>query len=211
MNGARRRWAGEVAAYDVAHRRLRQVAALVAASKARTVLDVGCGPGALARLLPGVRYTGIDFVAASDPAFEFFECDFNRSPLPSGIGPFDAVVCSGLLEYILDVPAFLESLRPLICGRLIATYFNMNHVSRIAALARGKTFPVHPTWKNFYSPRDFRKLLERAGLRAESAHATRHAVTTPRAVSEAGHATRPRRIRPWSDLLAHELIYVAVP
>ena len=69
------------------------------------------------------------------PPFPFYQCDFNREALPADLQELEMIICSGLLEYIEDLPKFVGQLRSRlnVGGHLIATYFNMNHVSRVWA------------------------------------------------------------------------------
>ena len=207
------RWSQSVKRYGLPHLRLRQVAALVNELKPKRMLDVGCATGHLRILCPGVEYTGVDFIAPSLPVdFSFRQCNFNREPLPKGLSEFDVVVCSGILEYIDDVPGFLTSLRSALApgGRLILTYFNMNHISRIGALLRGRSFPVHPDWRGFSSPQHILTLIEKSGFQIDKTVVTNHALREATGVGDTVSAalTLPKA-HWWSTLLAHQFLFVA--
>jgi colanic acid/amylovoran biosynthesis protein len=208
------RWAQSVERYGRPHLRLRQVAALVNELAPERMLDIGCATGHLRMLCPGVEYTGCDFIPPTPPVgFSFYQCNFNREPLPGGLNDFDVVVCSGILEYMENAPAFLASLRSTMKreGRLVITYFNMNHISRIWTLIAGKSFPVHPDWRGFYSPREVRKLIEKSGFRIVRSIATSHALGTAASVEETVSSPLTlSRTHSGSRLLAHQLIFVAV-
>ncbi len=200
--------------YAVSHTRLRQVATLVQTQQPGTVMDLGCHNGQLSQLLPGIAYTGVDFVQHGDPAFPFFRCNFNEGPLPELVPSADVVVASGLLEYVEDLPRFLRSVRDHINpgGILVATYFNMNHISRLAGLMLGRSFSVHPDWRGFHSPRDFGRLLNEAGFVVERRVASSSSVRVPVELRQAADtAVHLREVRPWSLWLAQQLIYVARP
>lgn len=209
---AEQRWSQSVQRYGRAHLRLRQVAALVNEVKPKRMLDVGCATGHLRMLCPGVEYNGCDFIAPASPVgFSFYKCNFNQEPLPTGLKNFDVVVCSGILEYIEDASAFLASLRSTLTteGRLVITYFNMNHISRIWTLIRGRSFPVHPDWRSLYSPREVRALIEKSGFQIIKSVATSHALCTAASVEETVQVplTLPRT-HLGSRLLAHQFIFV---
>jgi len=178
------------------------------------MLDVGCATGHLRLLCPGVEYTGCDFIAPAPPVgFEFYQCNFNREPLPAGLSDFEVVVCSGLLEYMENAAAFLASLRSTLAadGHLIITYFNMNHISRILTLIAGRSFPVHPDWRGLYSPREVRKIIEKSGFKIGKSIATNHALGTAASVEETVSAPLTLGRAHWgSSLFAHQFIFVAI-
>jgi SAM-dependent methyltransferase len=206
-------WTHLTERYDVAHLRLRQVAQLVGQLKPARVVDLGCATGQLRKLCPGVEYVGCDFVRpAGAIPFPFYQCDFNHEELPADLQELELIVCSGLLEYIEDLPAFLNQLRARLRpdGKLIVTYFNMNHISRIWALIRGRSFPVRADWRGLYSPRDVARLITAAGFELTQALAMNHSLGTAPGVEKTVRTrlTLPR-VRPWSGLLSHQFLYVA--
>jgi 2-polyprenyl-3-methyl-5-hydroxy-6-metoxy-1,4-benzoquinol methylase len=207
------RWTQSVERYGRPHLRLRQVAALVKELEPKRMLDVGCATGHLRMLCSGVEYTGCDFIAPAPPiGFPFHQCNFNREPFPSGLNDFDVVVCSGVLEYIDNAPAFLASLRSALTaeGHLIITYFNMNHISRIWRLITGRSFPVHPDWRGFYSPREVQKVIEKSGFQILKSIATSHALRPAVSVEETVSAPLTLGRTHWgSSLFAHQFIFVA--
>ncbi len=155
-------WNGETWRFDVAHRRLRQVADIVYGEGGERVLDLGCSTGKLGRMLgPAYDYTGVDMaksVATEQPRFRIRTGsldDFRAR------GTYDTVVASGSLEYVEDLEGVLEnvraSLRP--GGLAVLTLFNLAHISR----ALGATHR-HPTWKLQARPDDFLLALHEAGL-----------------------------------------------
>jgi polysaccharide pyruvyl transferase WcaK-like protein/SAM-dependent methyltransferase len=206
-------WKDLVGKYDVPHLRLRQVALLVQQVAPRQVVDLGCATGQLHELCTGIEYVGCDFVAPEKGvSFPFYQCDFNRQLLPADLRELETIVCSGLLEYIEDLPKFLVELRSRlkISGYFIATYFNMNHVSRIWALLRGNSFPVRPDWRGFYSPRDFNRLVEAAGFELVQSVPMKHSLAPAAPVNETvTYPPRLPRLRPWSGLLAHQILLLA--
>jgi len=96
-------WAVENRNYAAPHYRLEKSARLInkiAAGRRRTLLDVGCGPATLARLLdPGIEYFGID-IAIQEPADNLIEADFLDGPIDFRGRRFDLVVAQGVFEYV---------------------------------------------------------------------------------------------------------------
>jgi 2-polyprenyl-3-methyl-5-hydroxy-6-metoxy-1,4-benzoquinol methylase len=207
------RWENEGIEYSAPYLRLRQVATLVTDLHPQSLLDLGCAQGHLRELCPGIAYTGVDFVPLAHPgAFPFWLCDFNRETLPPSLRNIELIVCSGILEYVNDVPGFLRQVHSRLCpnGHLIATYYNMNHIYRVAQLLQGKSFPVHPDWRNFYAPADIAAQLDAAGLKVVRKIATNHSVRRPPRLEQttASSLSLPRA-RPWSTLFAHQFLFVA--
>ena len=206
-------WTHLTGRYDVPHLRLRQVAQLVRQLKPARVVDLGCATGHLRNLCPGIEYVGCDFVRpAGALPFPFYQCNFNQDELPADLQELEAIVCSGLLEYIEDLPAFLNQLRARLRpdGKLIVTYFNMNHISRIWALIRGRSFPVRADWRGLYSPSDVARLITAAGFEITETLAMNHSIGTAPGVEETvGTPLTLPRVRPWSRLLSHQFLYVA--
>lgn len=90
-----------------------------------SVCDVGCGTGALLSHLQASRpeikrFTGVDFVVADAkllPGVEYVAARIES--LPFADGEFDTVVCTHVLEHILEYRAALAELRRIARRRLI--------------------------------------------------------------------------------------------
>ena len=127
-------WSVENMRYAAPHFRLHRIAKLVngiARGRACTLLDVGCGPAALAPLLEGnIRYFGID-IAIQRPAPNFAEVDLTRSEIPFEGQTFDLVVASGFFEYVGGYESqILEKIHGVLKpdGALIVSYINFEHI-----------------------------------------------------------------------------------
>ncbi len=86
----------------------------VAAWQAREVLDLGCGPGHVARECEraGAQVTGVDLVPPPAGAMSrFVEHDLDQGPLPVDLAAFDAVLLLDVLEHLSDPERFLLDLR----------------------------------------------------------------------------------------------------
>jgi SAM-dependent methyltransferase len=126
-------WSHENLKYAQPHFRMRKVARVVnklADGKACRLMDVGCGPATLRRLLdPNIAYHGVD-IAIQLPSPELVERDLLREPIDSDDAPFDLVVAQGFFEYMSDAQSkkcaeIADLLVP--DGRFVATYVNFDH------------------------------------------------------------------------------------
>jgi SAM-dependent methyltransferase len=95
-----------------------------------TLLDVGCGPATLMRLLPpNIEYYGID-IAIQKPAPNLLETDILETPIKFGDRRFDLVVAQGVFEYVGEFQSrkFSEIAQLLTAnGRFVVTYTNFAH------------------------------------------------------------------------------------
>lgn len=206
------RWSKENREYKVPHLRLRIIASLVQQTAPAAYVDLGCAEGMLSTLTPGIRYIGVDFVLPREaPAFEFHQCDLNSQQLPPVFGEVDLVTCSGILEYVENIPRLLsilrEGMRP--GTRLIVSYFNMNHLSRIFRVIKGGTFGSHPDWRNFYSPRDMERVLVQGGFAVERVVPVGFSwIVAPSLQSTMNDKAVIRANYPLSHLFAHHFVWV---
>ena len=112
------------------------------------VADIGCGAMVLEPHLPqGAHYIPIDCVRRDSRTVVV---DLNREPMPS-LG-LDVIVGLGVLEYLDDVPGFLQQVR---C-EAIFTYAPLEKNPRHRRASSG--------WFNSYTERDMDILFERAGF-----------------------------------------------
>lgn len=78
------------------------------------VLDVGCGPGHVARELRalGCRVVGLDFRDPGTGNFdEFVRWDLDREPIPVRVGDFDWLLLLDVIEHLASPERFLAELR----------------------------------------------------------------------------------------------------
>lgn len=91
-----------------------------------SVLDLGAGSLALKNYLPaGCRYQSCDIVSREATTIV---CNFNKNEFPPP-KRYDYVFCSGLLEYINDLPGFMSQIR---------NYSDNFIVSYVATKSKGK-------------------------------------------------------------------------
>jgi SAM-dependent methyltransferase len=157
-----------------------EVAALVPADCHR-VLDVGCGRGAMGRLLKerGHHVSGIELVPrAADEARHWLDHvvtgDVEADGLPFAVGSFDAVVFADVLEHLVDPWRLLREAAALLApgGVVVASVPNLQNGALLWRLARGR-------WEyrergitdfghlRFFTLGTLRGLFEQAGLDIE--------------------------------------------
>jgi SAM-dependent methyltransferase len=150
-------WATENRRFAERHYRLNKAGRIVrelVGEKECDLLDLGCGPGAFANLLPqNVHYYGID-IAIQEAARNFIEMDMLDTPISFRGMKFDMVLAQGLFEYLADrqVQKFAEIrdiLKP--GGKFVVTYTNFAH----------RNSNLFHAYSNVQHPKEFRRDLER--------------------------------------------------
>lgn len=150
-------WSKENLKFSKPHYRLEKSARIItrlAQGKPSTLLDVGCGPAALMRLLPAnIDYYGID-MSIPEPAPYLIEADFLETPISFGGKCFDIVIAQGVFEYMgeFQTKKFDEIARLLNPdGLFIVSYWNFGH------RRKRRYWPIN----NVQSVGDFEKDLAR--------------------------------------------------
>jgi SAM-dependent methyltransferase len=98
---------------------------IVADTVGQSVCDVGCGTGALLKRIREAkggegRYTGVDFVvddAAKLEGIDYVAARIESLPFPDRA--FDTVICTHVIEHLLDYRKAIEELRRVTARRLI--------------------------------------------------------------------------------------------
>lgn len=149
-----------------------------------SLLDVGCGPGTMMRMLPpNIDYHGID-IAIHDPAPNLIEMDFLEKPIGFAGKRFDIIIAQGVFEYLGEFQAqkFAEIAGILADdGIFIVTYTNFGHrkthiysaFSNVQPLADFRAalssfFTVHrsfPASHNWKHGQPARRLVKAANMR----------------------------------------------
>jgi SAM-dependent methyltransferase len=150
-------WGRENLKFTEPHFRMRKVAGQLrklAAGRELDLLDIGCGPGALATLLPAsLHYYGID-IAIHEPASNLIELDVAENPITFNGMKFDIVVAQGVFEYMGDVHSKkLAEIADLIKddGKFVCTYQNFAHWRK----------SIYWAYSNIQQPEVFRRDLSR--------------------------------------------------
>lgn len=116
------------------------------------LLDVGCGPATLSKLLDSnINYYGMDLVI-QEPAPNLIEIDITKNEIKYKDKQFDIIVAAGLFEYMGDLQnSKLSEIELLLKknGKFITTYTNFSHVHKV----------ILPSYNNIKSIDDFRKDL----------------------------------------------------
>lgn len=126
-------WRKENLKFDEPHYRSIKAVRIIkklAQGRECSLLDVGCGPATLGRLLPGnINYYGID-IAIQNPSPNLLEADLRRAPIKFGDKRFDIVLAQGIFEYVGDSQSqkFAEIATILNeGGKFIVSYWNFGH------------------------------------------------------------------------------------
>lgn len=148
-------WAAENLKYAQPHFRLTKAARIVntlARGSECELLDVGCGPATLGRLLKdGVQYYGID-IAIHRPAPNLLQTDFLAEPIQFGRKKFDIIVAQGVFEYVGKFQSRkLVEIKQLLRkdGKFVVSYVNFDHIHKY----------VYEPYSNVQSLEEFKKSL----------------------------------------------------
>jgi len=151
-------WADENLKYTEPHFRLEKSARIVSAiarGKESDLLDVGCGPATMQRLLPpNIHYYGID-IAIHNPAPNLQETDFLENPIQFGGKRFDIILSQGVFEYAghFQSQKFSEIARLLNPGgTFFVSYVNFDHINKV----------LYKPYSNIQSFDEFRQALTRS-------------------------------------------------
>jgi SAM-dependent methyltransferase len=145
-------WGTENLKYVEPHFRMRKVARTIGrlvGGKKCDLLDIGCGPAALAHLLPAnIHYHGVD-IAIQHPAPNLVEMDILAQPISFRGQKFDLITAQGLFEYVGEFQMRkLSEIAPLLRddGKFVVTYQNFAH----------RKHEVYGPYSNVQLPEDFR-------------------------------------------------------
>jgi SAM-dependent methyltransferase len=151
------------------------------------ICDVGCGTGYLLRSLaetPALkecRFTGVDFVLGKTSEAKNItlrECDITHMPFADRT--FDTVICTHVLEHILDLRAALAELRRVTKRRLIL----------VVPREREFEYNFNPHFHFFPYPHSFLKMLFPIPARHQIQSVGRDFFYTEDVATEQGLASR---------------------
>jgi 2-polyprenyl-3-methyl-5-hydroxy-6-metoxy-1,4-benzoquinol methylase len=192
---------------------------------ARTILDVGCGAGALGASIKrrqDARVVGIEYVpeqAARAAAVldTVHTGDVATIELPYAPGSFDCLIYGDVLEHLVDPWDVLAKQRPLLArgGTLIVSLPNIQFIGVILGLLRGR-WEYQPrgvldrTHLRFFTRRSGRALIEGAGYRITRTDRIYRWFDRP--TSTLHRYARVTAPFPWiRDLFTYQYLFVAAP
>ncbi len=161
--------------YQEYHNRMRMIALLVARESADSVLDLGCGHGKMRHLLPETTsYFGCDGHWEEPPyedaqyAHWLFQAEAPHLPFEGK--QFEAIACSGLIEYIDAQPALFRAIHDRLQpgGVFLCSAINplfLRFLMGRYKLPKGKW---HPAWHHVRPYKAILKDIQQAGFRLES-------------------------------------------
>lgn len=165
-------WTDMVRYYPSGVHRRRLVAEWLKPHHPTAILDVGCGPGHMLDFLhdrfPGARFCGVDNAVATVeenrrrlPWCRFEPLDLTGALLPDIGGRFDVVVCSEVLEHVVDDERALANLQAM-TGRLL-----------LVTVPTGRLYPLEAGFGHLrhYSLEPLCRRIESHGLRIVRAEA----------------------------------------
>ncbi len=117
-----------------------------------SVLDIGAGAQTLKRHLKGNKYVPCDIVQHPDTLY----CDLNNNIFPKIIEKFDYVICSGVIEYLINSYEVVQKL-PDFGRNIIISYahFYEGH-KKEDRLASG--------WKNHFTKKQIEEIFRKAKI-----------------------------------------------
>lgn len=199
-------WRRENLKFSAPWYRLQKCARIVdrvARGRPCSLLDLGCGPAALRRLLPqNIEYYGMD-IAIQEPDPKLLEADILKAPIRFGNRRFDVVIASGVFEYLGEFQSQkLREISDLLeqDGRFIVSYTNFSH----------RAPQVYERVNNVQSIVSFERSLERCfhiDHMFPASHNWKHSQPSRKIVSEIN--LRFNAQIPWiSHMLAVEYLFI---
>lgn len=136
--------------------RLRRIRDLLAARPGDRVLEVGCGGGHVLRMFPQCALTGVDvsgeMLAKARRNLDGYPVRLLKGELHTlGLADasFDRIICSEVLEHVIDPESVLSEMRRLLApsGRVVVTFPNDALVNRLKGLIRATGLTALPPFR----------------------------------------------------------------
>ncbi len=149
---------------------------------AKRVLDVGCGAGALGKVLKeergveevcGVEFIEEAYLRAVDVLDRVYLGNIEEMTLPFEDGHFDCIICADVLEHLVEPEAVLRKLDRVLAphGVIVISIPNARNFEVLHMLGQGcwtyyEQGIMDATHLRFYTRIDFIKMIESAGMKA---------------------------------------------
>ena len=163
----------------------------------KRVLEIGCGPGAITRILHGKNGCKVTVIEVDDEACrrvaafcdEVLQLDLNAPSWVDAVqrrGPFDVVVAADVLEHLSDPWWVLAQLKVFLApdGYVVVSLPHAGHNAVIASLIDGdleygRTGLLDKTHIRFFALKNVQALFEETGFTiTEASYVARHASET---------------------------------
>ena len=149
-----KRWGNPSALFSEWDNRNQQIAELIESGS--SVLEFGAGRMILKKHLKETcTYTPSDIVDRGEGTII---CDLNAVKLPD-FKPHDVVVCSGVIEYINDLPRFIAHLANIVKVMIVSYVLLENYNDKVERRANG--------WVNDYTAKELVALFASNGFHVE--------------------------------------------
>ena len=133
--------------------RLQLIREMLHANAGHRVLEVGCGGGHVLRMFPQCILTGVDvsgeMIAKAKRNLVGYPVRLLKGELDAvdlPVGGFDRIICSEVLEHVVDPEQLLGTMRRLLAphGRVVITIPNDTLIHRIKSWIRATRLDVLP-------------------------------------------------------------------
>jgi 2-polyprenyl-3-methyl-5-hydroxy-6-metoxy-1,4-benzoquinol methylase len=145
------------------------LARILSEIEGETVLDVGCGTGFMTQWIydrrPDLKLTGTDFIIEDGTKERSAQIAFKKGhieALPFADGSFDTVICTHVLEHILDFPQALREIRRVAAKKLIIVVPREREY-RFTFNPHLHFFPYPHSFLRYVAPIPARHVLESVG------------------------------------------------
>jgi len=139
----------------IERKRLVCIRSMISADPGDRILEVGCGGGHVLRLFPECRLTGVDVSGAMLRKAEANLCGLSATLLKGELfklglpdASFDRIICSEVLEHVVDPADLLREMRRLLhpTGRAVLTFPNDHLVNRLKSVLRRTGLAAWPAF-----------------------------------------------------------------
>ena len=137
-------------------RRLKHIRTMISATPQDKLLEVGCGGGHVLRMFPQSELTGVDVSGEmirkahrnlKDLHVTLLKGELGQLDLPDA--GFDRIICTEVLEHVVDPEAILAQMQRLLKpnGRAVVTFPNDHLVNRLKAVIRKTGLTILPPFR----------------------------------------------------------------